>query len=231
MGVIHSDLIVSVTSKEISAISGPGEAGAIRNDGILSNRRNIQLDFVNHALGFQVPNLDALGSGSTEPVSVGGEDKGVNDITSLKGVKSLSLSKVPQHGDTIFSTRSAKRSIWGDSHSVQISVVTGKVVAEFAVTKVPDLDESVPTSRNNNWGRWGWRESHAGNPLSVSILNNGKFAFTEGVPELDSAIARTRNDLTVISAESNREDILGVSNESASANTRVDVPKAKSVVP
>lgn len=65
----------------------------------------------------------------------------------------------------------------------------------------------------------------------MSVLNNGKFAFTKGVPELDGAITRTRNDLTVISAESNREDILGVSNESASANTRVDVPKAKSVVP
>ena len=155
MGVIHSDLVVSVTSKEISSISGPGETGAVGDDGVLSNRGNIQLDFVNHALGFQVPNLDALGSGSTEPISVGGEDKRVNDITSLKRIKSLSLGEVPQHSDTIFSTRGAKRSIWGDSDSVQISVVTGKVVAEFAVTKVPDLDESVPTSRNNNWGSWG----------------------------------------------------------------------------
>jgi len=231
MGVIHSDLVVSVTSKEISAISGPGEAGAVRNDGVLSDRRNIQLDFVNHALGFQVPNLDALGGGSTEPVSVGGENKGVDDITSLERVKSLSFSEVPQHGNTIFSTGSTERSIGGDSDSVQISVVTGKIVAEFAVAKVPDLDESVPTSRNNDWGRWGWRESHAGNPLGVSILNNGKFAFTKGVPELDSAIARTGNDLTVISAEGNREDILGVSDESASANTRVDVPKAEGVVP
>jgi len=50
---------------------------------------------VNNHLGFQVPDLDALISSSAQPVSVGGEDKRVDDFTSIKGVKALALVQVP----------------------------------------------------------------------------------------------------------------------------------------
>jgi len=229
--VVNSDQVISVTSEEVSSISRPGEASAVWNNSVLSNWWNIQLDFVNHAFGFQIPNLDALGCGSAEPVSVGGEDKGVDNVTSLKRVKSLSFSKVPQHSNTIFTTRGTERSIWGDGHSVQISVVSREVGAEFAVAEGPNLHKLIPTSRNDNWGRWRRRESDTGNPFGVAILNDGEFAFTKSVPQLHSAITRSRDNLTIVSTESNRENILGVSNEATGANTRVDVPKTKGVVP
>jgi hypothetical protein len=229
--VVNSDQVISVTSEEVSSISRPGEASAVWNNGVLSNWWNIQLDFINHAFGFQIPNLDALGCGSAEPVSVGGEDKGVDNITGLKRVKSLALSKIPQHSNTIFTTRGTEGSIWGNSNSVQVSGVSREVGAEFAVAERPNLDKLIPTSRNNDWGSWGRRESDAGNPFGVSIFNDGEFAFTEGVPQLNSAITRSRDNLTVVSTESNREDILGVSNEAAGANTRVDVPETKGVIP
>lgn len=44
------------------------------------------------------PDLDAGASGSTQPVTVGAEAKGVNDITAVQGVEVFSLIQVPQHG-------------------------------------------------------------------------------------------------------------------------------------
>jgi hypothetical protein len=46
---------------------------------------------VDNNLGFQIPDLDAFISGSTQPVSVGGEDKRVDDFTSIKRVKALAF--------------------------------------------------------------------------------------------------------------------------------------------
>jgi hypothetical protein len=59
---------------------------------------------VNNHLGFQVPDLDALISSSAQPVSVGGEDKRVDDFTSIKGVKALALVQVPKHGSSVLTS-------------------------------------------------------------------------------------------------------------------------------
>jgi hypothetical protein len=65
----------------------------------------------------------------------------------------------------------------------------------------------------------------------VTILNNGEFAFTESVPELDSAITGSRNDLAIVGTKCNRKDIFRVTNESASASPSVDIPKSESSIP
>ena len=57
------------------------------------------------------------------------------------------------------------------------------------------------------------------------------FTFTKGVPEFDSFVTGTRNDLSVISTEADREDIRGVADESAGGETGVQIPETESVVP
>ncbi|KAJ6289222.1 hypothetical protein OIU76_025100 [Salix suchowensis] len=60
---------------------------------------------------------------------------------------------------------------------------------------------------------------------------NGVLAFTKSIPQLDCLIPGSRNDLPVIYRESNRQHILGVANESASRDTRCQVPETELSVP
>mmetsp|Transcript_11550 Transcript_11550/g.15603 ORF Transcript_11550/g.15603 Transcript_11550/m.15603 type:complete len:292 (+) Transcript_11550:257-1132(+) len=199
--------------------------------GVLAHGGKVQLDLINHALGLQVPDLDRLGGGSAQPVTVGGEHQGVDHITGIKRVESLALSEVPKHGGTVLATGSAQRSIGGDGDGVQVAEVALEVSAEFAVGKRPNLDELVPASRHDDGGSQGRREANARDPLGVALLDDGVLALTKGVPQLDGLVARTRDDLSVVSREGNREDILGVAHEAASAAAVVDVPKTKGGIP
>ena len=51
------------------------------------------------------PDLDAWTSGSTEPVSVGAEAQGVDDVTAIQCVQVLVLIQIPKHGLTILTNR------------------------------------------------------------------------------------------------------------------------------
>ncbi len=152
-------------------------------------------------------------SSSAQPVTVGGEAKGVDDITSIEGVETLALSKIPKHGNAILTTGSAKRAIGGDGDGVDVALMSGKVVAQFAVGQVPDLDELIPTSGDDDRVGGDRGETDARDPFGVTfrLRGNGVLALSEGVPKLDGAIARTRDNLTVVNGESDGEDILGVS--------------------
>jgi hypothetical protein len=68
-------------------------------------------------------------------------------------------------------------------------------------------------------------------PLAVAILLDVVLAFTEGVPELDGLVTRSRDDLPVISTEADGQDVRSVANESAGGLAGVEVPEAESVIP
>ena len=61
-----------------------------------------------YVLGLQVEDLDAGRGRGAEPVAVGGEDEGVDGITSFQRVEMLAIVQVPKHGDTILSTRGSE---------------------------------------------------------------------------------------------------------------------------
>jgi len=65
----------------------------------------------------------------------------------------------------------------------------------------------------------------------VTLVFDGVLALTEGVPETDGLITRSRDDLSVVSGEGNAQNILGVSNESLGGGSCVEVPETKSVIP
>ena len=68
-------------------------------------------------------------------------------------------------------------------------------------------------------------------PLGVAILLDIVLALSKSIPELDSPVARTRDNLTVISTEADRENIGSVADESTRCETSVEVPETQSVVP
>jgi len=109
--------------------------------------------------------------------------------------------------------------------------VAYEVVLDLAVAKAPNLDEFVPSARNDDGCLGVGAEANAANPLSVSSLLKGVLAFTEDVPQLDGLVAGSRDNLAVVRGESNREHILGVANEAAGGGTGVDVPQAEHAIP
>lgn len=104
-----------------------------------------------------------------------------------------------------------------DSHASRLSVAY--------------LNKLVPTAADNN-GVLGIRaESNARDPIGMSLLGDSELAVTQSVPQLDCSIAGAGNDLSVVGGEGNRENIIGVSNESAGGGTGGELPKAESLVP
>ena len=51
------------------------------------------------------PDLDAGSGGSTQPVAVGAEAQGVDDVSSVQGVEVFAFVQVPQHGLAILRGR------------------------------------------------------------------------------------------------------------------------------
>jgi len=66
---------------------------------------------IDQNLGLEIPDLDLLIGGSTQPVTVGGEAEGVDDFPGVEGVEALALVQVPEHGGSILTTGRAETSI------------------------------------------------------------------------------------------------------------------------
>jgi len=104
-------------------------------------------------------------------------------------------------------------------------------VLDLAVAKAPHLHELVPSARYDDGGLSVGAETNAADPLSVTSFLEGVLALTENVPQFDGPVARSRDNLAVVRGESNREDILLVSNETASGGSGVDVPQTEHSIP
>jgi len=229
----NSDNVVGVSGVEGQTIRGPGQRDGSGILGLSLNKSkvgSVLVQLSNQRLGFKIPDLDGRLSGSAQPVSRGREAKSVDDISSLKAVELLSVVEIPESSGTVLASRSTERSIGRYSDRVDVSGVSDQVSDQLAVGKIPDLDELIPTSRDDDGGS-SVGESDARDPLSVSLILDGVLALSEGIPQLDGLISRSRDDLSVVSREGNREDILGVSNESSSGGSRVQVPQSEGGVP
>lgn len=65
----------------------------------------------------------------------------------------------------------------------------------------------------------------------MAIILDIIFAFTEGVPELDRPVARSRDNLPVIGTEADGQNIGGVADKLTGSDTGVQVPETEGVVP
>ena len=93
------------------------------------------------------------------------------------------------------------------------------------------LDDLVPSSRDDDGVERVRGEPHARDPLGVTVLLDVELALAEGVPELDRAVARARDDLTVVGRERDGEDVGLVTLELAGGKASVEVPKTEGGVP
>jgi hypothetical protein len=93
------------------------------------------------------------------------------------------------------------------------------------------LDELVPARGDNDGVLRVGAEADARNPLGVALLGDGVLAVTKGVPQLDGAIARTGDDLSVVGREGDGENVVVVADESSGGGASGKLPEAESLVP
>jgi hypothetical protein len=134
-----ADLVVGVTGEEGLAIGGPGERDTLGLSALLADLDVLGLELVDLALLLEIEDDDARGGGGAQPVTVGGEDKGVDLVTSVERVKVLALVQVPEHGGTVLATGSAKGTVGGDGDGVDVAGVTDVVSLDAAGGELPNL--------------------------------------------------------------------------------------------
>ena len=111
---------------------------------------NDNLDLL-HSLALEIEDFDAGRGSCAQPVPVGREDEGVDDVTSLKGVEVLPLVQVPEHGNAVLATRCGKRTVGGDRDGVDVAGVAVVVGLELELRKLPDLTNSKASASGDNY--------------------------------------------------------------------------------
>lgn len=226
--LVDIDVTVGRSGEEHVAVRGPGQRGDPRESRDVLARLG---DLVDDALGLEIPDLDAVVGGGTEPVVLRGERQGVDGGAGGQRVQVLALVDVPEHGSAVLATRGDQGAVRGDGQGVDDTVVTHQVGSQLAVGQVPDLDDLVPAGGNDQWLLGGRRETDARDPVVVLVLLDGVLALTQGVPELDRLVATGRDDLSVVSGETNGEHVGLVRQERSDGLALVQVPQTQSLVP
>lgn len=131
--------VICVTCEQSLSVRAPCQTDTLWLSALLANSLELWLQLINLALLLQIEDDDAAGGGGAKPVSVGGENEGVDLITSVQGVEVLRLVQVPQHGGSVLSTGSAEGSVWGDGDGVDVTGVSDVVGLQSARAELPDL--------------------------------------------------------------------------------------------
>lgn len=227
----YTDGVVGVTGEQGLAIGGPGQGQTLGLVGLGTVGNNIGAEFFDGLLAGQIPDLDGWTIGNAQPVAVGGEAQGIDDVVVFQGVQVLAVIQVPQESLGVLATRCAEGTVRRNGDGVQVTVVTVVVVLQLAVSQVPDLDGTIPAAGNNDGVGVVGGEADARYPIGVAIFLDGELAFGQGVPQLDGLVTGARNDLTIVSRESNRQNILSVIFETASGLASGQIPQAQGLVP
>ena len=233
MNMVHTYKSIGKTGKEGGTIGGPRHARAEGWLRTLSYILKLWTHLIHERFGFEIPNLDGVLGCSAQPVVTGGEAEGLDGVICIQCIEPLAFCKIPKHGNSIFATRCTEGTIWGDGDCVQIASVSRQVEAQFAVGQVPHLHQFVPSAGDDDGiGRDGG-ESHAAHPFGVSafLLADGELALTDGVPQLDGFVPRSRNDLTVVDGHGHGQHVFGVSDESPRGFSGAEVPEAEGSIP
>lgn len=106
-----------------------------------------------------------------------------------------------------------------------------KRVASCAAARKTYLDELVPARGDNDGVLGVGREADARHPLGVALVGDGVLAVTEGVPQLDGAVARAGDDLAVVGGERDGEDVVGVADEATGGGAGGQLPESQGLVP
>lgn len=76
-----------------------------------------------------------------------------------------------------------------------------------------------------------WREADARDPVSVSFILDCVLALGQSIPQFNGLVPGTGHDLTVVSGESDGEDVLGMVFEPTSGLSGSQIPKSQGLAP
>lgn len=125
----------------------------------------------------------------------------------------------------------AKTSYEASARSLSVSLPLSQEEGRKGDRVISYLDELVPAARHDHGVLGVGAEADARNPLGVALVGDGELAVTEGVPQLDGAVARAGDDLSVVGGERDGQDIVGVADESAGGGASGELPQTKGLVP
>lgn len=104
-----------------------------------------------------------------------------------------------------------------------------KKTSQLKELKKTYLNSLIPRSRDNG-GRVGtWRESNSRDPVLVGWQSVD--TVTNGVPDLDGLVTRSRNNLSQVLGDGHRQNVTGVASESHGGLTSLQVPQSQGLVP
>jgi len=72
---------------------------------------------------------------------------------------------------------------------------------------------------------------HHCSPVSVSIILDVILAFTKGIPKFNRSVPRARNNLPVVSTETDGKYIGGMTDETPRSVPSIKIPKTERVIP
>jgi len=224
---------IGVTSKEGVTISTPCQRDGF---GLATVRGSEESFIVGVQLGdlflaFKIPNLNAVRSGSTQPIAIGRESQGMDDASSIKSIQRLVLDQIPEIGNLVTAARGTEGTVGRDGDGVQITLMSFQILDQLAVSQAPDLNKFVPSARDDDGVVVAGREFDAAGPKGVVSLRDCELALSEGVPQADGSVSRGRDDLSVIGGEGDAEDFFGMALEAASGSSGLEIPQAEAVIP
>lgn len=111
---------------------------------LVTEHNNMKI--IKHSLALEVEDLDGGSGSSTEPVSVGGEDESVDNVSGIERVEVLALVEVPEHGNTVLTTGGSEGAVGRDGEGVKVTGVTVVSGLQLAVGELPDLARIVSSS-------------------------------------------------------------------------------------
>lgn len=116
------------------------------NDGPIAKSAEYSRDIkgANYSLALKVEDLDAGSGRGAQPVAVGREYEGVDNIASLERVEVLALVEIPEHGNAVLAARSSKGAIGRDGDGVDVPSVSVVVGLQLELLQFPDL--KVPSA-------------------------------------------------------------------------------------
>lgn len=131
--------IVGVPRKQRLPIRAPRQTHTLRLSALLAHGRVFGLQLINLALLLQIEDDDGARRGSAQPVSVGGEDQGVDLVAGGQGVEVLGFVEVPEHGCAILAAGGAEGAVGGYGHGVDVAGMANVVRLDTAGGEFPDL--------------------------------------------------------------------------------------------
>lgn len=131
--------IIRIPREKRLPVRTPRQTHTLGLPALLPHSCILGLQLIHLTLLLQIKNNDTGRSGGAEPVSVGGEDEGVDLVARGEGVEVFGFVEVPEHCRAVFAAGGAEGAVGADGDGVYVARVADVVGLDAAVGEFPDL--------------------------------------------------------------------------------------------